>query len=590
MKKSLLFLLIIIITILSGCSEASTETTTIISSTIVPTQLTPTASPPTTKTQGPTDLVWLEIPIITPLAPIVGDILNISQNWKNDSLEEINTSWNIKLQITREEIPVYEEIFEISPPVYKHQISSFSVSLENVLTEAGHYQVSITLDEESFVSETKENNNFSESLINVPDLSQTPTYSKGLDAAAVEQAIVDIETYRKGDVLLTVLDSSGEPCPDVDVQYRQVEHSFSFGVFEMQDDTKMWTLLGEAGINYIQSWFGWEVVEPEQGVYNLDPNYYISVIKKYGLCGMATCMLWLYDFSVPNYLKTLSFEEYLSLVYPHFFNIINAFKNYIKTWNVFNEPLQAHSNLLGFNQEQTILIIKEAIRAARDADPEVRVLINIYNAAGEGVFPSVNPFDFLEDAILAGVDYDITGLEFYYNAVTRDGLWEHPRLSLTEMGELIDRYSTLGKPIHITELSVPSEHAGQGYWEQPWSEEIQAEYLKTAYTIFFSKPSVENITWMNATDNLYFGSPFIYHGGILDEQFNPKISYYYLKKLIRDWTTSGSGTTDSKGQFSFRGFGGTYEIIVTDNVTGTTTSQLISIEEQKTNEISVIFK
>ena len=143
---------------------------------------------------------------------------------------------------------------------------------------------------------------------------------------------------------------------------------------------------------------------------------------------------------------------------------------------------------------------------------------------------------------------------------------------------------TLDKKIFISEISIPSEPIGKGYWGQAWSEELQAEYLEAIYTIFFSKPLVMGIGWWDVTD----AGAFIYYGGLLDEQAQPKQAYYTLQNLINNWTTNGTGVTDDNGELMFRGFGGAYEIIISDPETGISIQREVVIEEQNDNVFTFV--
>ena len=92
------------------------------------------------------------------------------------------------------------------------------------------------------------------------------------------------------------------------------------------------------------------------------------------------------------------------------------------------------------------------------------------------------------------------------------------------MSACYDKYETLltpyGKKIIGSEFSVPSEApSGQiGYWGIPWSDDTQAQYLDTAYTIFFSKPSNMGLIWWG----FYEPSGFVFNGGLIREDETPK--------------------------------------------------------------------
>lgn len=273
------------------------------------------------------------------------------------------------------------------------------------------------------------------------------------------------------------------------------------------------------------------------------------------------------------------------MVYPHVYEVVSAFKQDVKVWNVYSEPLNENF-FLTLTWAQMIEIIKEGTRAIRDADPSARILIGLQSS-------NPDEYSFIEEAIQAKVDFDIIGLQLNYNNYTMHlNSWgnhnEFPRRTLTSMAEMIDKYSTLGKKIAITNFNGQSESTEtmKGYWGQQWSQDLQAEYLKAGYTLFYSKPQVESITWWYATDAPPL-VPFLYHVSLLDENNQPKKSYYALQRLIRSWTTSGTAVTDANGQVSFRGFGGTYEVTVTDPKTGLSKKQEFQVHEQQPNSLTI---
>jgi endo-1,4-beta-xylanase len=520
------------------------------------------------------DLVWAGTITLDPVTPAAGNKFNIKQAWTNAGSAAISSEFDIRLEITLGNWIVFDQHITVNQPIAPGEGRTMYITPEYVIPEPGEYQIVLVLDAKDVVAESREDNNVAKS-----DFLEVNAISEEADMAALAQAKEDIEKYRKGDVIITIVDEKEQPCSGLAVEYAQTTHSFLFGMYwniRVSDDV-VWSLVKEAGINYVPVTFTWSEVEPEFGTYNLGADW-SSRFHQFGFAGMGHCLIFLYtaSWSTPTYVRNWSYEEYKQAVYPHIREIVNAYKGEIKTWNVFNEPMYA--NILHLTEEQTMEVLGECIRAVRDADPEARTLINNFDPA------SITPYDFVQHAVRDGVDFDIIGLEFYYNA-------GYGRRTLASMGELIDKYSALGKKIHITELSVPSEpfRPGQGYWGKPWSQELQSEYLVTAYTIFFSKPQVEAITWWDATDKpTGYGNPHIYHGALLDEQNQPKKSYHALKELIKGWTTTGTAITNEKGQITFRGFGGTYEVTITNADSGLSQKQQISIQEQKNNIITIV--
>ena len=412
---------------------------------------------------------------------------------------------------------------------------------------------------------------------------------------AVAKAKEDIEKYRKGDVTLTVVDAQGQPRSGLTVDYTQTKHSFLFGFFNPEYDADAAFLMKEAGLNYITVNVHWRHLEPEPGKYRfdeIDKCFEVQHLPELGFLGMGQSFLWLTTGweAMPGHVLALSYEEFKDALYHHIYRVVEHYKEQMKIWNIINEPMMTEANSLGLSEQQIIEVAREGSQAIRDADPGARVMINVWPPGGENRNPTqrgMYAYDFLRDAIKGGVDFDIIGLECYYNShISEDfGGTPHSRRGLSSIGQLIDMYSTLGKTIFITEISVPSEKIGEGYWGHPWSQQLQARYLVAAYTIFFSKPQVGAITWHNVNEKPW---TYIHHGGLLEEPNQPKEAYYALKDLIQSWTTNGTEVTDEKGQISFRGFGGKYEVVVSDPETGLSKEQEIDVEEQNNNLITIV--
>ncbi|GFE67717.1 endo-1,4-beta-xylanase [Chroococcus sp. FPU101] len=121
------------------------------------------------------------------------------------------------------------------------------------------------------------------------------------------------------------------------------------------------------------------------------------------------------------------------------------------------------------------------------------------------------------------------GLQLYY-----------PDQDLFEINRLLERFSQLGKPIHITELGVSSSTQKDessyfleptGLWRSPWSETIQADWIEQFYTICYSKNYIEAISWWDLAD----GGSFMPYGGLLNRDLTPKLGYDRLKELLKQW-------------------------------------------------------
>ena len=422
------------------------------------------------------------------------------------------------------------------------------------------------------------------------------------------RASQDIPRYRTGALKLTVLDAAGDPLPGATVSYSQTTHDFLFGVFSSLENAGVegYKLMQQAGINYVTAGFYWMETEPEQDQIAWD--YIDHGIGVFALAEMeftlkAHALLALWDFATPDYIKAMDFNEVNDKVYEHISTLVEHYQDQIDTWNVINEA-HGRGAALDFSRAEITTLTQTGIHAIRENDPDARIIINNsfdwYGETGTiaALMGETDDFTlaipaYLDQLVVDGVDYDVIGQQLYnggYVSILAEwGLGDPMGVStwdLAYISSLLDRLGEYGKPVHITEQSVPSTwdpdwmQYGAGWWHRPWDDETQAKFVRDFYTISFSKERVEAITWWDINDN-----SFIFTGGLLDAENNPKPAYFALRDLIADWTTTGKGETDAAGQVIIRGYGGEYDLTVTQD--SQTWRGTFHIWEQQINEFNV---
>ena len=112
---------------------------------------------------------------------------------------------------------------------------------------------------------------------------------------------------------------------------------------------------------------------------------------------------------------------------------------------------------------------------------------------------------------------------------------------LFQFSSMLDRFSTLGRPVFLTALGVPGrpgpdpedqsegklDPAQAGRWKRPWDPDLQAEWIDAAYRIALSKPYIESIAWGNLADM----NPTLPGGGLLDGMLKPKPGFTKIQEL-----------------------------------------------------------
>jgi endo-1,4-beta-xylanase len=306
-------------------------------------------------------------------------------------------------------------------------------------------------------------------------------------------------------------------------------------------------------LNYATVMLHWARFEPCHGEKDwVRKDDLVDWLEENHITAKGHPLLWLADLGMPDWLQRAApnYECLKLLVHGFAYEMVRRYRDNIYIWDVINE---AHdwANLFGYSQEQLVELTRLVCETTRQANPvAVRVINNIFlwgeyvavdlHMRGRSTRPLMTPYKYLENCAKANVDYEVIGLELY-----------NPVHDMFEINLVLERFAPFGKPIHITEVGVPSatvvrgldpkaaERAGQAYWHRfdnewhgPWSENRQTEWLEQFYTLCYSKPYVTAVTnW--EFDDVRGG--LVHHSGFLRSDLTPKPSYHRLKELIASW-------------------------------------------------------
>jgi hypothetical protein len=161
---------------------------------------------------------------------------------------------------------------------------------------------------------------------------------------------------------------------------------------------------------------------------------------------------------------------------------------------------------------------------------------------------TIPPLLYADMAIQSGINFDGFGLQFYFG-VGVDGMFVR---DFFQISNLLDRFSSLGRPLHVTAVQVPSAMeahkddawGGQmsvargGMWREEWSEKLQSRWLRHFYELALSKPMVESVTWRKLSDHADHHVPF---GGLLRADMSPKPAFDELTAMRQDLLNNGRG-------------------------------------------------
>ena len=382
--------------------------------------------------------------------------------------------------------------------------------------------------------------------------------------AATQQAI---EKNRKADARVRIADAAGRPVAGAGLSVTQTLHEFLFGCniygFDhcgTQASNAAYKKRFEELFNYATVGFYWRWYEPQRG----KPNYeytdkVVAWCSERGIRLKGHPLLWGDQAGIPPWSPGQPPPE---IQRQRVLDIMKRYHGRIEFWEVVNEP----SHLA---QPR----IDEPYRWARQADPGAYLIVNDYHVLADGC-PGF--FRLLAAAKRGAVPFDGIGIQAHEPRTMR--------FPLDRVQEILDQYAALGKELHVTEFTPTSggERITPSHHDGVWDEAAQADYAVKFYRVCFAHPAARAITWWDLCDH---GS-WLRGGGMLRADVSPKPVYEELKRLIhREWKTALSGTTDAAGQFTFRGFRGTYRLVV--QVQGRTVEKEFQLKKGDLQEITV---
>jgi GH35 family endo-1,4-beta-xylanase len=387
------------------------------------------------------------------------------------------------------------------------------------------------------------------------------------DDSLWREADARIEQHRRADAVVTVLDRAGKPVAGAAVKIDQTRNAFLFGcnifnwgrVGEERREAAYRRQFAEV-FNFATLPFYWPMYEPQAGrPAHAATEAVARWCQEQGLRCKGHPLAW--NYFEPRWLPDDG-RKILDLQLARITDCTTRFRGLIDTWDVVNEAthfdreeLKKRAPKLTAVWAQTgqIEFTRQCFLRARQAAPRATLLINDYRTdpAYERLIEQ------LKDAQGQRL-YDVIGIQSHQHG----GTWNNRRI-----WDVCQRFARFGVPLHFTETTILS---GQPGWERarsgkawdstPEGEASQAREVERFYTMLYSHPAVEAITWWDFSDlHAWQSAP----AGFLRKDMSPKPAYDVLHKLVKEkWWTTVSGRTDERGAMRWRGTLGEYRITV----------------------------
>ena len=292
-------------------------------------------------------------------------------------------------------------------------------------------------------------------------------------------------------------------------------------------------------------------VEPERG----KPNYQyidrlLDAYEENGIKPKAHPLWWAHGDDWPKWIRDMKWKD--GSVERELHRIVKRhaerYKDRVEIYETINE---AHDwcNIWNMEQDELVEMTKMTCDDVHEVNPDAKTLINSCFMFGENVADgkvqwgivnerNMTPYTYFKRCEERGIDYELLGMQLYL-----------PSRDMMSLEKLFDRFKVFGKPIHITELGVPSHHTDvrrsthegglyclrtmyNGTWhDMQWSERVQADWLEDFFTIAYACPEIESCSWWKLTD----AGSYIGGAGFCTDDGKPKEAYFRLKALEESW-------------------------------------------------------
>ncbi|MCQ2435758.1 MAG: endo-1,4-beta-xylanase [Clostridia bacterium] len=391
-------------------------------------------------------------------------------------------------------------------------------------------------------------------------------------SAETERRISDgIEQNRKGDFSVKT-----DFAPGTVVHFRQKNHAFRFGanlfmLGEIGDKPEKNAIYEEkfrSLFNMATLPFYWSATEPEEG----HTRYAVDAPPLYRRPPIDRCLKFCeengieprehalcYEHQFPAWLTGRSPDEIYAALERRIAEIAARYADRIPTMEITNEMFWREWMTPIYKDPD---YVAECFRLAEKYLPHNELCINEWVTAwntGRDAYQG-----YIRSAIGTGARIDAIGLQ-YHMFFKRDEYVERARpfYDKAALIDALDSYAAFGKPIEITEVTIPA------FSDDAEDEQAQADILEQLYSLWFSHPSVSQIIYWNLVDGYAYNAEpgdmscgeNYYYGGLLHFDMSEKPAFRRLKYLLCEkWHTEGDATVGDDGTISFRGFFGDYEL------------------------------
>lgn len=281
-------------------------------------------------------------------------------------------------------------------------------------------------------------------------------------------------------------------------------------------------------------------IHPEQNRYNWAPaDEIVAFAREHNMKMRGHALVWHQQY--PQWFfqdasgNQISKDTLFARMQKHITDVVSRYKGNIYAWDVVNEAVSDSSEVVYRRESPFYQIAGEeylakAFQYAHEADPDVKLFYNDYNAVRPEKAERI--YQLVKKLVDAGVPIHGIGIQ---------GHWSIFEPTREDLVAAIDKYTSLGLEVQITELDVSIYK-----WEKfrrprqenesdeftPELEQRQLEQYKMFFEVFREKKDVlTGVTFWNISDQYSWLDSYPVQGRknyplLFDQNLKPKKAFY----------------------------------------------------------------
>ncbi|MEO3808133.1 endo-1,4-beta-xylanase [Sphaerisporangium sp. B11E5] len=200
----------------------------------------------------------------------------------------------------------------------------------------------------------------------------------------------------------------------------------------------------------------WDMIQPSRNVWNFPPAD--RIVEYAQAHGMRVRGRLIASYGVPNWVSGLTTASEVNTALVTFIRtVMDHYRGKVDTWDVVGEAFSDNPSVPRRRNVFQVRLgdswIEQAFRAARAADPEVRLCYNDYGIEDIDKPKSQSVLRLLRDFKARGVPLDCVGLESHFNST-----FPYP----ANFRRTLETFASSGLDVHLTELDVAGTAPRQG--------------------------------------------------------------------------------------------------------------------------------